>query len=331
MTIAAATRAVLPDYAPGFRRALMRWFGKHGRDLPWRHTRDPYAILVSELMLQQTTVTAVIPYFERWMRRFPDVIKLAAASENDVLHAWQGLGYYTRARNLHAAAKRIARDGWPADLEQLPGVGRYTAKAIATFAHDRAVPLVEANIARLLARLTNYQFQIDNAAGVDHLWSTAEALLPKQNASRYNSALMDLGATICVSGMPRCNECPVRAFCTAVDPASLPRKVARASTKRLIENHAYVRRNGSVLLEQAQHRWRGMWILPRLMARPATAAIHRSEFPFTHHKITLTVFNAAELPDNEQHRWFTLSEVATIPLPSPHRRALDALLARAAA
>jgi A/G-specific adenine glycosylase len=174
----------LPEQAAPFRRALLRWFSRNGRDLPWRRTRDPYAILVSELMLQQTTVAAVVPYFDRWMRRFPDAATLAAASENDVLHAWQGLGYYARARNLHAAAKQIARDGWPDDLEQLPGVGRYTANAVATFAHDRAVPLVEANIARLLSRLTNYQFHIDTAAGANHLWSMATAMLPKRNACR---------------------------------------------------------------------------------------------------------------------------------------------------
>jgi adenine-specific DNA glycosylase len=138
---------------------------------------------------------------------------------------------------------------------------------------------------------------------------------------------MDLGATICVSGRPRCRECPVRAFCTAVDPASLPRKTPRAVVKRLTENHAYVRRNGSVLLEQAQHRWRGMWILPRLTAPPATAAIHQSEFPFTHHRITLAVFDATNVRTGEQHRWFSPSELAAIPLPSPHRRALEALLA----
>lgn len=318
-----------PDAASPFRRALLRWYGRQGRDLPWRRTRDPYAILVSELMLQQTTVAAVVPHFDRWMRRFPDVTTLAAASENDVLHAWQGLGYYARARNLHAAAKQIARDGWPDELALLRGVGRYTANAIATFAFNRSVPVVEANIARLLARMTNYQLQIDNAAGLAHLWSTAAALLPKRNAGTYNSALMDFGATVCISGTPRCSNCVVRAFCTAADPVSLPHKRPRAALKRLTENHAYVRRNGSVLLEQAEHRWRGMWILPQLSSAPATAPIHLAEFPFTHHRIALVVFSGTPVTVEKRHRWFPVNELATIPLPSPHRRALETLLAPA--
>lgn len=317
-----------PDAAAAFRRALLRWYAQHGRDLPWRRTCDPYAILVSELMLQQTTVATVVPHFERWMRRFPDVTTLAAASENDVLHAWQGLGYYARARHLQAAAKQIARDGWPNELALLPGVGRYTANAIATFAFNRAVPLVEANIARLLARITNYQSHIDNAAGLEHLWSTAAALLSKRNAACYNSALMDLGATVCVSGRPRCDDCAVRTFCTAVDPASLPRKRPRPAIKRLTENHAYLRRNGSVLLQQAEHRWRGMWILPQLHSAPCTAPIHQSEFPFTHHRIALAVFREDAIATGKHHRWFAVEELAAIPLPSPHRRALDRLLAQ---
>jgi A/G-specific adenine glycosylase len=262
------------------------------------------------------------------MRRFPDVATLATASENDVLHAWQGLGYYTRARNLHAAAKQIAAYGWPNDLSRLRGVGRYTANAIATFAFDRNVPVVEANIARLLARLTNYEFPVDNAAGVEHLWSTAASLVPKRGAGTYNSALMDLGATTCVSGTPRCNECPVRSFCTAIEPQLLPRKAPRAAIKRLVEHHAYIRRNGSVLLEQSRRRWRGMWILPRLSEAPAAAPpVHTSEFPFTHHRITLAVFAATEIDAGAEHQWFPITDISSIPVPSPHRRALDALLA----
>lgn len=321
--------AALPERASAFRRKLLGWFAKEGRELPWRETRDPYAILVSELMLQQTTVAAVIPYFERWMARFPEVATLAGASENDVLHAWQGLGYYARARNLHAAAKQISREGWREDFAQLPGVGRYTANAISTFAFDRAVPLVEANIARLLARLTNYEQRIDDAAGAEHLWRTATELLPKRHARIYNSALMDLGATVCVSGIPRCDVCPVRAFCAALEPASLPRKAPRTALRRLRENHAYVRRHGSILLEQSHDRWRGMWILPRLPSvGAAQSPIYTGQFPFTHHRVTLAVFEglaAPALPPNQ--RWFATGELDALPLPSPHRRAVETLLA----
>src|SRR5213075_3006371 len=134
-----------------FRRTVLAWYGKHGRDLPWRRTRDPYAILVSEIMLQQTQVATVIPYYYRWLRRFPNFRSVASATESEVLHAWQGLGYYARARNLHAVAKIIGKNPDAiGKMRELPGIGRYTANAVATFAYDQPVPIVEANIARLL-------------------------------------------------------------------------------------------------------------------------------------------------------------------------------------
>ena len=303
-----------------FRRALLGWYGKHGRDLPWRRTRDPYAILVSELMLQQTQVATVIPYYQRWLARFPDFHSLANASESDVLHAWQGLGYYARARNLHAAAKAIVRDP-NRSLGELPGVGRYTANAVATFALDDSVPLVEANIARLLARLTNLQLSIDSSAGREQLWDVAQSLIPKQNAGRYNSALMDLGATICIARQPKCSSCPVHNFCRADDPQKLPIKKQRAATKTLIEHHSLTTSRGRLLLEQADYRWRGMWILPRIAPTNARA-IYVAQFPFTHHRITLSVHRARA----RTGRWFAFDEVNAIPIPSPHRRALNQLL-----
>ena len=188
-----------------FRRRLLAWYRKHGRDLPWRRTTDPYAILVSELMLQQTQVATVIPYYQMWLRRFPDFSSLAVASEQEVLHAWQGLGYYTRARNLRAAAQTIMNKHggrFPRSLSaihDLPGVGRYTANAVATFAFNRTVPIVEANIARLLARLVDLQIPVDSTPGRDALWRCATELLPSRSAGLYNSALMDLGALVCSS------------------------------------------------------------------------------------------------------------------------------------
>ena len=173
----------LPDH-PQFRRRLQRWFKLRGRDLPWRRTRDPYAILVSEFMLQQTQVATVIPYYQRWLDRFPDFAALARARQSDVLHAWQGLGYYARARHLHAAGKFVMENfggALPSDaakIAQLPGVGRYTAGAIASFAFDLSEPIVDANIARVLARLTNWQDPIDSSTGRAHLWQTATELLP---------------------------------------------------------------------------------------------------------------------------------------------------------
>jgi A/G-specific adenine glycosylase len=309
---------------------LLSWFAQSGRDLPWRRTRDPYAVLVSELMLQQTQVATVLPYYERWLERFPDFRSLAAASESDVLHAWQGLGYYARARNLHATAQVIVAEYggvFPqaaSKIEELPGLGRYTANAVATFAFDQSVPIVEANIARLLARMMNLQVSIDTSAGRDALWTFASALVPRRGAGAFNSALMDLGATICVARQPRCDACPVQIYCRASDPAMLPLKKARAATERLVEHHAFTVSAGRVLLEQSTERWRGMWILPRLSSAPVTEAIYAAEFPFTHHRITLAV-HRTRAPRLENRKWFELDALESIPVPSPHRRALVAL------
>ncbi len=282
-------------------------------------------------MLQQTQVATVLPYYREWLRRFPDFFALAAASENDVLHSWQGLGYYSRARNLHAAARMLVERGtFPDEIEEiraLPGVGRYTANAVATFAFDRAVPIVEVNIARLLARLSDLQLPIDSAPGNKTIWDLASALVPKRDAGRFNSALMDLGALVCTARHPKCELCPVRTFCRAVEPERLPLKKSRAPLKKLSEHHGFIRRNGHVLLEQAAERWRGLWILPSMAEPPSGGQpLHRADFPFTHHRITLTVFAADVRPASASQRWFSLAELPAIPMPSPHRRALVALL-----
>jgi A/G-specific adenine glycosylase len=323
--------------AASFRRSLLSWYRKHGRDLPWRRTRDPYAILVSEFMLQQTQVATVIPYYNEWMRRFPDFAALASASEQEVLHAWQGLGYYARARNLRATAIVVMEkyDGrFPRRLEEiqeLPGIGRYTASAIATFAFNQAVPIVEANIARLLARLINLQIPIDTSVGREMLWSGAEALLPDRAAGMHNSALMDLGALVCVA-RPKCDVCSVKSFCRATEPSVLPRKKVRPALKIHTEHHSFTLRRRRVLLEQSEDRWKGMWILPRLAGPPALGKpLHRSQFPFTHHRITLAVYphESALGKSDASHRWFPIRNLEAIPLPSRHRRALDEILATA--
>jgi A/G-specific adenine glycosylase len=320
--------------AASFRRVLLAWYRKNCRDLPWRRTRDPYAILVSELMLQQTQVAAVIPYYIEWMQRFPDFSALAAASEREVLHAWQGLGYYARARNLRATAQIVMakHDGrFPRSVDEvrtLPGLGRYTANAVATFAFDQSLPIVEANIARLLARMLDLEIPIDTRAGRDALWTCAAALVPVREAATYNSALMDLGALVCGS-RPKCGVCPVKRFCRAKDPSILPIKKARPAIKHCTEHHGFVVRRRRVLLEQSQNRWRGMWMLPRLATPPfLRKAIHVSEFPFTNHRITLAVFPQESRPRKRTptQRWFPIGSLDSIPLPSPHRRALNQIL-----
>ena len=283
-------------------------------------------------MLQQTQVATVVSYYNEWLRRFPTVAALAAASEDDVLHAWQGLGYYSRARNLRAAAIAIVQKHHgrfpdsPDVIRELPGVGRYTANAVATFAFDQCVPVVEANIARVLSRLFDLQTPIDTSAGREQLWSHAAQLLPSRNAGRYNSALMELGALVCTAN-PKCSSCPVHTFCRASEPKSLPRKKPRPALRLRIEHHGFVVRRSRVLLEQSQNRWRGMWILPRLTALPTRQPLHRSEFPFTNHRITLAVYSLSSLKKSAARRWFPIHELNSIPLPSPHRRALDCILA----
>src|SRR5712691_9795412 len=278
----------------------MSWYRRNGRDLPWRRTLDPYAILVSEFMLQQTQVATVLSYYNEWLERFPDFAALARASENDVLHAWQGLGYYTRARNLHATAKLVVdRHGgrFPesiAQMRQLPGIGRYTAHAVASFAFNQSVPIVEANTARVLARLFDLRLPIDQKVGREALWNHAAALLPKSSAHVYNSALIDLGALVCLP-RPKCTICPVKKFCRATRPEILPIKKARPQLRQLTENHALVFSKHRILLEQADRRWRGMWILPPFRLdgfKPSTSGrrpVYKSVFPFTHHRIILNI------------------------------------------
>ncbi|HMF46603.1 MAG TPA: A/G-specific adenine glycosylase [Candidatus Udaeobacter sp.] len=326
-----------PEKLAVFRRSLVRWYRDHGRDLPWRRTRDPYAILVSEFMLQQTQVATVLPYYHNWLRSFPNFTSLARASENAVLRAWQGLGYYARARNLHATAKMIVdRHGGnlPREIEQirqLSGIGKYTAHAVASFALDQSVPIVEANTGRVLARLFNFRESIDSDAGRNTLWQYAACLLPKSDAATFNSALLDLGALICVRRKPKCDVCPVKAFCHAKNPAALPARKSRPKMKQLIETHALIVRHGRILLEQSRHRWRGMWILPPLgpnrLEQPFVRGqpVYESVFAFTHHRVTLSVYRRAG-PKRiaPGQKWF--KSIQHVAMPSPHRRAIDALV-----
>jgi A/G-specific adenine glycosylase len=218
----------------------------------------------------------------------------------------------------------------PADVilvRQLPGVGRYTAGAIASFAFDLSEPVIDTNIGRALGRLTNCKLPVDTSAGRNHLWSVAKALLPKKGARDFNSALMELGALVCLPRKPRCGVCPVRRHCRADNPESLPRKRARPAVVRVTESHGWIRQGNDVLLEQSQARWRGMWTLPRLPTAPKHAPLLRLEFPFTHHRITLAVFSARRpLVPNDRQRWFAYRALADIPVPAPHRRALTQLL-----
>jgi len=266
----------LPDgrWKKSFTRKLRAWFDAAKRDLPWRRSRDPYRIWISEIMLQQTTVAAVIAYFERFMLAFPNVGALAAAPERDVLRLWEGLGYYRRARQLHAAAQKIVGDfdgKFPRDtvgVRALPGIGRYTAGAICSIAYDLPEPILEANTVRLLSRLSAYRNDPLAKAGQEHLWAWAAALVPSEEPGLFNQALMELGALLCTPRDPRCPECPVASLCGA-RKLGLEREIPRPKAKKVFEEvreaAVLIRRGKQVLLIEraAGERWGGLWDFPR--------------------------------------------------------------------
>ncbi len=218
--------------------AFLTWFDRVKRDLPWRRTRDAYAIWVSEVMLQQTRVETVIPYFERFLTDYPTVFALAEAPLDDVLERWSGLGYYRRARMLHAGAQAIAARGkFPekhADLLEVKGIGPYTAGAVASIAYDEVVPLVDGNVERVLSRLRGIEDDVTKTVGKRAIWREAEALVPLKRAGDFNQALMELGATVCTPRNPSCGTCPLAGYCVAKEKgiaADLPRKKKAAKAK----------------------------------------------------------------------------------------------------
>ena len=288
-------------------------------------------------MLQQTQVATVVPYYARWLERFPDFATLARAAESEVLSVWQGLGYYSRARNLQRAAREVvARFGGqlpsePALIGSLPGIGRYTAGAIAAFAFDQPVATIDGNIARVLARLLDLREPIDAKSGSEILWRTAEALQPLRGGRLYTSALMELGALLCTPRKPQCLLCPVRTHCTADAPEALPLKKARAKTVALDEPCAWISDGRRILVEQQSgRRWRGLWKLPRLDAAPEAAPLLTLTYPFTNHRVTLRVFSQRrprQLPPH--HSWIAIADLTALALAAPHRRAIERLLATA--
>ncbi|MEZ4393287.1 MAG: A/G-specific adenine glycosylase [Polyangiales bacterium] len=257
---------------PALRDALVAWFRAARRDLPWRRTRDPYAIWVSEVMLQQTRVDTVIPYYTRFLRDFPTARALADAPESEVLARWSGIGYYRRARLLHAAAKAVVeRHGGelPADhaqLRALPGVGDYTAGAVGSIAFGLAVPLVDGNVERVLCRLFAIPGDPKTTAVKRRVWSLAAALVVGADPGDLNQALMELGATVCAPTSPRCLTCPARAWCAGAregDPARYPEKPARARPPTERWRALIATRGDAIWLSpSAMDRWKGMLIPP---------------------------------------------------------------------
>lgn len=256
------------------RRRLHGWFDRNARDLPWRHTRNPYRIWVSEIMLQQTQVATVCDYYRRFVRAFPTIRALAQASEDEVLRLWEGLGYYRRARQLHRAAKIVVseyRGRFPREatvLRSLPGIGRYTAGAILSIAFDQRQPILEANTVRVVSRLAGYRGDPGRATAQKRLWSAVEDWLPQKHVGQFNQALMELGSEVCRPREPRCASCPVASLCRANAEglqAKIPPPARRAKVEEVREAAVVVRRNGRVLLVRRGEgeRFAGLWDFPR--------------------------------------------------------------------
>jgi A/G-specific adenine glycosylase len=340
-----------------FAEAIIAWQARHGRsDLPWQGTRDPYRIWLSEIMLQQTQVATVIPYFLRFVERFPTLESLAQASEDDVLRLWSGLGYYSRARNLHRAAQQVMTQhagAFPrsrSEIEALPGVGRSTAAAIAGFAFGARAAILDGNVKRVLAR----HFAVEGFPGERavelELWQLAESLLPAQGIEGYIQGLMDLGATLCTTRSPGCNRCPVRSTCRAyaedrVDtlPAPRPRKALPHRTTAML----VLTRDGDVLLQKRPPVgvWAGLWCLPEMDVEADAARIARVHYGctlssverlgplrhgFTHFTLAITpvVARVAEVAARAAQPgvvWLPVAEAATAAIPVPVRKLLNAL------
>ena len=308
-----------------FQRGLLEWFDRHKRDLPWRRDRDPYRVWLSEIMLQQTRVAAVIDHYERFLRRFPSIEKLASAREASVLAAWSGLGYYRRARMLHAAAKKVVKENGgklPAtaeDLRALPGIGRYTASAVASIAFDEPVAVVDGNVERVLQRVRG-----KNLAGED-LWRAAGDLLSQRRPGDFNQAMMELGATVCFPRQPQCLLCPVSDLCATRGELQRPGNGTR-QTKREI-HYALACRNGSIFLVQRPKTvtlMPGMWELPETVGANGTNATWLT----LRHSITVTDYvvrvQRSSVPKGLEGRWVRKSRVATLPLTGLARKILRA-------
>ena len=341
-----------------FAVALTAWQKRHGRhDLPWQGSHEPYTVWLSEIMLQQTQVSAVIPYYQRFLDSFPTLKALAEASLDDVLALWSGLGYYSRARNLHRAARDVMEkhDGhFPNTLEaimELPGIGRSTAAAILVFAFGKRSAILDGNVKRVLARVCGIAGYPGESAVAVQLWQQAEALLPKTGLKPYTQGLMDLGATLCTRSKPRCLECPVQKLCVAFKTdrvAELPTPKLRKALPQRRTMMLVLQRAGEILLEKrpATGIWGGMWSFPEEDAdanaieacarRYGVAVTLNESLPviahgFTHFKLDIlpqpaTVSTWPQRAEEPGHLWITPDEALRAAVPTPVRGIIEQLL-----
>jgi A/G-specific adenine glycosylase len=334
-----------------FSRRLLGWYDRERRDLPWRAPiPEPYHVLLSETMLQQTQVATVVPYFHRFIERYPTLAELAGAELQDVLRLWQGLGYYSRARNLHACARLVMAEHEgliPSDVQtllELPGVGRYTAGAIASLAYGTRAPILDGNVMRVLCRIDQIETDPRQRETQARLWRRAEEILPGKRVGDFNSALMELGATVCTPKNPQCLHCPVRAHCRSTaagvqDRIPLPKKTKLTPLHRRCV--VCVRHEGRFLIEQrpANGRWAGMWQFKTLEAHARALPPQRLEFgistprklgvirhALTHRRYEFQAWTAEyQGAPAAGQVWVTLAELDAYPLPKPHVRIAELL------
>jgi len=324
-----------------FRDALAAWFLKEGRDYPWRRTQEPYAILVSEVMLQQTQIATVLGrgFYTRFLETFPDPVSLAAAEDAPLLKAWEGLGYYRRARMLRETARAVISEHageFPRELEtllDLPGVGRYTAGALRSFAFDLPAAVVDGNVSRVLSRLMDHSGPVDDTAGVKQIWDWAEQLADPDRPRVYNSALMELGQRFCRPGVPDCLSCPVAAFCKTRSPELLPLKRQKTTITAVDEHALWIRdKKGRILMHrESAKRREGLWKLP---TRPASEiaglpVMEEERYTITRYRVTLRVHDGSSgkkaFPAGQDEEWHSPDQVLALAMPSPFRRVIARL------
>jgi A/G-specific adenine glycosylase len=336
---------------------LLQWFKKKGRDLPWRKTRDPYAIWVSEIMLQQTQVATVIPYYKNFIKSFPTVHHLSKADLSKVLKIWEGLGYYLRARNLHRAAGIVMKHfngkipNQMKDLLNLPGIGRSTAGAILSFAFHKEAPILDGNAKRVLSRLFTVSGSPEERKTEQILWQISESLIPKGYSNSFNQAIMDLGSMLCTTKEPQCLRCPLRHFCrgrASGDPERYPSK----RVKRVIPHRkaisAVIKKDGKVLLNQRPPvgLLGGLWEFPNwkiegekgirlrlrdYIKRDIGMTTEVKEFigafgqTYSHFKLTLHVFNCETVDGRVKGKWAAIHDLGSYPMSRIHRRIAEVI------
>ncbi|MGD9301762.1 MAG: A/G-specific adenine glycosylase [Desulfobacterales bacterium] len=341
-----------------FRKILIDWYQSHKRDLPWRNTQDPYCIWVSEVMLQQTQVATVVPYYHRFLQQFKDITSLARANSQAVLKAWEGLGYYARARNLHRAAgivskehKGLVPDSW-ADFRKLPGVGDYIAAAVLSMAFEKPFPVVDGNVKRLLARLLIMKDPVNKPAAANNFREVAGTLLAPKDPGTFNQAMMEIGALVCKPQQPRCNICPVQKICRAYrfdQVLNYPVKLKKSATPLHRIAVGVVFKNGQVLITRRKPSGLlgGLWEFPGGKIQngetPEAACIReikeevnlsvtvdshlsRVKHAYTHFKIVMDVYccsyvsGRVTLNGPVDHRWITLQKIADFPFPKANHK-----------